>query len=169
MGKKIRFGDLVRASGRPEIVTLWTKPTQNRSFIKAVKANRVLTVFQGRGQRRDSGQIGFHERANALYLVFPRPLSNSRQDQVIAINYQLIEQPGSKATPSNRSKAERDKTLTLPLEKEFSVTVRRTARMTSELRLTAPDENMARQKALEIIKKEPFVPATEEDEIVAVA
>src|SRR5947209_14440959 len=93
MESKTRFGDLVRNSGRPEMVTMWTKPHQNSSFMKAVKNNRVLTVVQGKGQKRDFGLIGFHEEHDALYLVFPRPLSGKPGGRVVGINYQLIEQP----------------------------------------------------------------------------
>ena len=44
MGKTRRFGDLVRESGRPEVVTLWTEPKKDRAFSKAIRENRVLTV-----------------------------------------------------------------------------------------------------------------------------
>src|SRR5437660_3086328 len=45
MGKTTRFGDLVRTSGRPQTVTLWTDPRKDRSFSKAVRENRVLTII----------------------------------------------------------------------------------------------------------------------------
>ncbi|HWI56239.1 MAG TPA: hypothetical protein VNZ22_03350, partial [Bacillota bacterium] len=60
MEKRIRFGDLVRDSGRPQIVTLWTNPKQNRSFNQAVKTNRVLTVIpEPTRKQKDFGLIGF--------------------------------------------------------------------------------------------------------------
>jgi len=92
MGTKIRFGDLVRKSGRPEIVTLWTKPNENPSFRNALKSNRVLTVIQG-DKKRDFGQIGYHPGTQSLYLVFPRPLMKNHREKVIGINYDLLEQP----------------------------------------------------------------------------
>jgi len=45
MGKTVRFGDLVRESGRPEVVTLRVDPKKDPSFSKAIKENRVLTVL----------------------------------------------------------------------------------------------------------------------------
>src|SRR5438105_761975 len=75
MGKKIRFGDLVRNSGRPKVVTLWTEPSKDRSFREAIKANKVLTVMQKTATRQtDFGKIGFHENEHAAYMVFPRGL-----------------------------------------------------------------------------------------------
>lgn len=75
MPANIRFGDLVRSSGRPTVHTLWTKPGRDKAFMQARKQNRVLTVVQDPTHRRkDYGEIGFHERQSASYLVFPRPL-----------------------------------------------------------------------------------------------
>ena len=52
MGKTIRFGDLVRESGRPEAVTLWTPPKKDRSFSKAMRENRVMTVHSDPASHR---------------------------------------------------------------------------------------------------------------------
>jgi hypothetical protein len=90
--KRLRFGDLVRNSGRPEVVTLWTKPEKNRALTDAVKKNRVLTVTQEPG-KRDRGMIGFQLKPGALFLVFPRPLPREQNARVVGINYQLVEQP----------------------------------------------------------------------------
>jgi hypothetical protein len=46
MGKTIRFGDLVRLSGRPQFITLWTAPEKDHRVSRAMKENRVLTVFE---------------------------------------------------------------------------------------------------------------------------
>ncbi len=94
MEKRIRFGDLVRESGRPQPFTLWTDPKQDRSFTQAVKHNRVLTVVQEPGSKhRDFGIIGFHEQPHASYLLFPRALPKGNDSRVIGINYQLLELP----------------------------------------------------------------------------
>jgi hypothetical protein len=42
----MRFADLVQDSGRPQAVTLWTKPQENPALTKAIKQGRVLTVIQ---------------------------------------------------------------------------------------------------------------------------
>src|SRR4249919_16044 len=93
MRKTIRFGDLVRASGRPQTITLWTAPEKNKSFSKAVRENKVLTIHPDPGgHRKEYGQIGFHQQHGAIYMVFPKPLpkENSR---IVGINYQLAVEP----------------------------------------------------------------------------
>src|ERR1043166_4784926 len=94
MESKVRFGDLVRNSGRPQVVTLWTKPEQNPSLMKAIKQNRVMTVIQ-EAQTRPYGVLGFEVQPGALYLLFPRALPRREKARVIGINFQLIEQPVS--------------------------------------------------------------------------
>ena len=44
MPKAIRFSELIQKSGRPYAATLWTDPTRDPAFHKAVKENRVVTV-----------------------------------------------------------------------------------------------------------------------------
>ena len=92
MEKKVRFGDLVRNCGRPEVVTLWARPEKNPALTKAIKQNRVLTVIQEPG-KRDYGVLGFELRPGALILVFPRVLPRAQGARVIGINLQLLEQP----------------------------------------------------------------------------
>src|SRR3982074_2081414 len=124
MSGKTRFGDLVRSSGRPEILTLWTKPSKDPSLMKAVKTNRVLTVVQGHpGKKRDVGEIGFHERPHALYFIFPRPLDKKEPEQVIGINYELIEQPPV-ADPAAPRKRMRSSTSTEWPQKTGKITKR---------------------------------------------
>jgi hypothetical protein len=91
MPKNVRFGELVRNSGRPSVHTLWTKPGRDRAFTQAVKRNRVLTVVHDpTSKRKDYGEIGFHERHGASYLIFPRPLPKDGPAHVIGINYSLL-------------------------------------------------------------------------------
>src|SRR6476661_8219062 len=89
--KTIRFGDLVRGSGRPRTVTLWAKPEDDPSLTGAIKRNRVLTVVQEIG-KKDHGFMGFKLLPGALYLEFPRPLPRE-EARVVGINYKLIDEP----------------------------------------------------------------------------
>jgi hypothetical protein len=94
MERTVRFGDLVRDAGRPEPVTLWTAPEADSSFSKAIRENRVLTVFQDpASNRKDFGRIGFHREPGATYFVFPRPLPDKQDARIVGVNYQLIEEP----------------------------------------------------------------------------
>jgi hypothetical protein len=91
--KKIRFGDLVRESGRPSTIELWTPPEKNKELQRAIRANRILTIQRSNvGNKRDVGEVGFRKQPGSLYLVFPRALQVTR-GPVIGINYDLLEQP----------------------------------------------------------------------------
>jgi len=93
MEKKIRFGDLVRNSGRPQTHTLWTDLKKDTALRQAIKKNQVVTVIQDpTSKRKDFGRIGFHQQLGSSYLIFPRPLpSHDECSRVIGINYQLLE------------------------------------------------------------------------------
>jgi len=91
MAQKIRFGDLVRNSGRPQILTLWAKPEKSPALAAAIKQKRVLTVILEPG-KRDYGLIGFKLHPGASYLIFPRALPRERDAKVIGINYHLAEE-----------------------------------------------------------------------------
>jgi len=92
-GKTSRFGDLVRGSGRPEVVTLWVEPKKDKNFSKAIEGNRVLTVLTDPGShRKEYGLIGFHQQEGAIYLVFPKELPPPESvERVVGINFQLAE------------------------------------------------------------------------------
>src|SRR5688572_20624135 len=94
--KNIRFGDLVRNSGRPKTLTLWTTPEKNKELQQAIRENRVLTVERRNvGTNADVGEIGFRQKKDALYLIFPRRLPTAARDPVFGINYDLLEEPAS--------------------------------------------------------------------------
>src|SRR5437762_1955168 len=106
MEKTIRFGDLVRASGRPQPVTLWTDPKKDRSFSKAVQENRVLTIHSNpASHRKEYGEIGFQREQGATYLVFPTPLPKKAASRIVGINYQLAEEPPPKDPVPSRPAA----------------------------------------------------------------
>jgi hypothetical protein len=93
MAKAIRFGDLVRGSGRPQVVTLWVEPKKDKNFSKAIDENRVPTVLTDPGShRKEYGRIGFQQQEGAIYLVFPKELPPANSvERVVGINYQLTE------------------------------------------------------------------------------
>ena len=90
--KPFRFGDLVRASGRPATLTLWGAPKKIPELQAAIRSNRVLTVVSPNvGARRDIGTVGFEEGREAIYLIFPRRLHPTKGQSVIGINYALLD------------------------------------------------------------------------------
>jgi len=164
MDKTIRFGDLVRNSGRPEVVALWTDPKRDRQFTKAVRENRVVTVIQQpTSKRKDYGKIGFEQQAFASYLVFPRPLPHANDALVIGINYDLIDEsavpdPVKLGTPRSKAKSTQPKPSLppVPKQKKFDVVVRRTAKVELAFTIRATSKSVARVEALKMAKHEAF-------------
>lgn len=158
--KKIRFGDLVRQSGRPSPFALWTPPDKNPELQRAIKANRVLTVrHQSIGTKRDVGQIGFREQRESVYLVFPRRLPAAK-GPVVGINYELLEQPALakvQRTPSPRSRrvgGRRSASGRAIERKEFSISVR--AVIETFVEVVAKSATEARTMALASARNKPL-------------
>ena len=176
----MRFGDLVRGSGRPEVVTLWTDPKKDRSFSKAIDENRVLTVQTDPGShRKEYGQIGFHQQDGAIYLVFPKALPEGIDARIVGINYQLAEDrpPKDPVTSEFREElarkaqtqkesaqkkerperiAEKVAAPAKPELKTFEVTVRRIATLEEKRRVKAETEQAAKESALEVVRAKRF-------------
>ena len=58
--KEIRFAELVNRAGKPEVITPWSDPKQDRGFMKAVRENRVVTLIQQPSTKKtDFGEIVF--------------------------------------------------------------------------------------------------------------
>src|SRR4030095_14397901 len=103
--KPIRFGDLVRNSGRPHTLALWTEPKKIGELQQAIRSNRVLTVRHPNfGTKRYVGIIGSKQGPLSSYLIFPRPLQAGKDQSVIGINYLLIDEDApSDALPVRKS------------------------------------------------------------------
>ena len=87
--KTIRFSQIVEECGQPNVYTLWEKPAADRRFQAQLKNNRVMTV-----QKSESGTdfaiIGFKERKDARYLVFPKSLKQFAEKRVIGIDWARV-------------------------------------------------------------------------------
>jgi hypothetical protein len=176
MEKKLRFGDLVRDSGRPQTVALWAKPEKDPALSRAIKENRVLTVAQEPG-KADHGTIGFKLLPGALYLVFPKPLPQEPDARVIGLNYELIEEPvvpkAHRAKPAPPAKLTEPSTAepgpppkppppAEPVPRKFTVRVRRTAREETDFIIEALDQGSAEQQALERARHKTFKPSKDD-------
>jgi hypothetical protein len=84
-----RFAQVVEKSGKPEVYTLWQKPTADRHLQSQIKSNRVMTI-----QRSDTGTefgiAGLKERKGATYLVFPKSLKRFAEKRIVGINWALL-------------------------------------------------------------------------------
>lgn len=165
MGKTIRFGDLVRGSGRPHPVTLWIDPKKDPSFSKAVQENRVLTIHgDPASHRKEFGEIGFKQEHGAMYLIFPEPLPKESDAWVVGINYELTEEPPARdpipaeSLPKpKRKKPELPKREpSKPILKRFAVRTKRVAVLEEVQTIKASDEEGARRAALAALKKKRF-------------
>jgi hypothetical protein len=145
-------------------MTLWVAPGKNGPFAKAIRENKVLTIHSTPvGHKKDYGQIGFHKKQGAIYMVFPKRLPKDPISRIVGINYQLAEEPESKEPRSLRTiglnKTERPPPPPRPAKpewKQFEVVVRRTAILEDAELVKAKNETEARELALRAINGKPF-------------
>jgi hypothetical protein len=92
--KTARFSKVVENSGEPETYLLLMDPAKDRKFQAAVKAQRVMTVFQeGVGTKTDRGEVGFQPGRGRQFFVFPKSLKPFTGRTVVGIKYDLIVSP----------------------------------------------------------------------------
>lgn len=89
--KTVRFDALLKAAGPPVPVTLWTKPEDDRDFMRATKERRVVTVIQNNvGTQKDYGLVGFYPQERATYLLFGKRIDLPEETKVIGIKYDRL-------------------------------------------------------------------------------
>lgn len=103
----VRFSEVVNSSGRPDTHLLLTAPAKDKELQAAIKANRVMTVYQGLGSTKtDYGTIGFAEGSSRQFLLFPKTLKPFEGKRVIGIKYDLLESiPVSKEEATSKPKS----------------------------------------------------------------
>jgi hypothetical protein len=90
-----RFASVVEATGKPEVVSLWTRPERDKRFMAAVRLNRVMTIEHTTpGSAKDFGVVGFLRGKSSSYLVFPKSLDQFKDRRIVGIKYNLIQTPG---------------------------------------------------------------------------
>jgi hypothetical protein len=87
--KTARFSQVIEKCGKPQVYTLWQKPSADRHIQSQIRSNRVMTV-----QKSESGPafgiVGFKERKGATYLVFPKSLKRFADKRIIGIDWALV-------------------------------------------------------------------------------
>ena len=173
MAETVRFSELVKAAGLPEVYLPLTDPRHDREFMRAVRSDRVLSLKQEpTGTRKDFGTVGFLEEKFVSCLVFPRSLAKFKNRRVVGIKYDQIR----KSAPGTPATARRDRSIRpkpppkpKPRPKRFNATVRLIR--TSEVRVTvrAFSESDARQKAeAEARRRHPRTKPRVDAEVLAV-
>jgi hypothetical protein len=67
--KTARFSQVVEKCGKPQVYTLWQKPSTDRRFQAQLKKNRVMTILKSE-TGTDFGIIGLTESKEARHLIF---------------------------------------------------------------------------------------------------
>ena len=154
MEKRIRFGDLVKSTGKPQTATLWMVTKKDPAFSRALRQNRVLTIVQQRpGGHQEFGIIGFLLGSRATYLVFPRTLPKNENARVIGVNRQLLDEPKAAEPAQVRTGPQRTRPVSKPAQKTFTITVRRTARVETDVRVQAANRRAAEAVVLDAVKE----------------
>ncbi|HEY7000585.1 MAG TPA: hypothetical protein VH330_02485 [Candidatus Udaeobacter sp.] len=84
-----RFAQVIEKSGKPQVYTLWQKPSTDRHLQAQLKNNRVMTILKTESGT-DFGLAGFKEKKGATYLVFPKSLKGFADQRVIGIDWSLV-------------------------------------------------------------------------------
>src|SRR5687768_9474237 len=93
MGETVRFTEVVKIAGPPEIYLPLADPKHDRNFMRAVKDQRVLSLKQEpTGTKKDFGTVGFVREKFVSYLIFPKSLARFEGRRVIGIKYDTLHQ-----------------------------------------------------------------------------
>ena len=87
--KTVRFAQVVEKAGKPEVYTLWQKPSADRHLQSHIKNNRVMTIQKSEAGT-EFGIVGFKERKGASYLIFPKSLKRFENKRIVGINWDLV-------------------------------------------------------------------------------
>ena len=87
--KTVRFSQIVEECGKPQVYTLWQKPSTDRHLQAQMKKNRVMTVLKSE-TGTDFGIIGLKESKEARYLIFPKSLKRFTEKRIIGIDWSLV-------------------------------------------------------------------------------
>ena len=87
--KTVRFSQIVEDCGKPQVYTLWQKPSTDRHLQAQLKKNRVMTVLESE-TGTDFGIVGLKESKEARYLIFPKSLKRFTEKRIIGIDWSLV-------------------------------------------------------------------------------
>lgn len=168
---------MVDACGTPEKVDLWTDPRADKSFMAAVRENRVMTLKQETvGTKKDFGTVGFLQERNVSYLVFPKSLTAFAGRRIVGVRYELVDLPApvGRLVNNTQAKPRRAGVNRLPRsairsaeskhpprgKKRFCVTFRFTATADVSQEIEAQSKDAAIDKAERIVRTPDFADGT---------
>jgi hypothetical protein len=86
--KTARFTQIVEKCGKPQVYTLWQKPSADRHLQAQIKKTRLMTILKSESGT-DCGIVGFKESKEAQYLIFPKSLKRFAEKRIIGIDWML--------------------------------------------------------------------------------
>jgi hypothetical protein len=86
--KTARFSRIIESCGKPQVYTLWQKPSADRHLQSQIKNNRVMTILKSESGT-DFGIVGFKETKEARYLIFPKSLKRVAEKRIVGIDWAL--------------------------------------------------------------------------------
>jgi hypothetical protein len=87
--KTARFSRVIEKSGKPQVYTLWQKPSADRHLQSQIKNHRVMTILKSESGT-DFGIVGFKETKEARYLIFPKSLKRFAEKRIVGIDCALV-------------------------------------------------------------------------------
>jgi len=87
--KTVRFTQVVEKCGKPQVYTLWQKPSSDRHLQSQLKNNRVMTIVKS-PSGTDFGIVGLKESKESRYLIFPKSLKRFAGKRIVGIDWTLV-------------------------------------------------------------------------------
>jgi hypothetical protein len=87
--KTARVAQVVEKCGKPQVYTLWQKPSTDRHLQSQLKNNRVMTILKSQSGT-DFGIVGLKENKEARYLIFPKSLKRFVGMRIVGIDWTLV-------------------------------------------------------------------------------
>jgi hypothetical protein len=87
--KTARFSQVVERCGKPQVYTLWQKPSADRHLQSEIKNHRVMTILKS-DSGTDFGIVGFKETKEARYLIFPKSLKRFAEKRIVGIDWSVV-------------------------------------------------------------------------------
>jgi hypothetical protein len=87
--KTARLSQVIERCGKPQVYTLWQKPSTDRHLQAQLKNNRVMTILKTESGT-DFGIASFKQKKGATYLVFPKSLKQFADKRVVGVDWMLV-------------------------------------------------------------------------------
>jgi hypothetical protein len=84
-----RFAQVVETCGKPQVHTLWQKPSADRHLQSQLKNDRVMTILKSQSGT-DFGIVGLKESKDARYLIFSKSLKRFADKRIVGIDWALV-------------------------------------------------------------------------------